>query len=117
TEMYSAALRVAGGLAALGLHRGDPIAIIVSDSEGFLRTLFGASIAGVIPASLYPPASTGELALYLESTARVLRACGARAVITSPALTPHIDTLREACPDLDVVVPFEALDGAPAAGD
>jgi fatty-acyl-CoA synthase len=116
-EMYSAALRVAGGLAALGLHRGDPIAIIVSDSEGFLRTLFGASIAGVIPASLYPPASTGELALYLESTARVLRACGARAVITSPALAPHIDTLREACPDLDVVVPFEALDGPPPAGE
>jgi len=115
--MYDAARRVAGGLAELGLHRGDPVAIIVSDSEGFLRTLYGASIAGVIPASLYPPASTGELAPYLESTARVLRACGARAVITSAALAPHIDTLREACPELAVVVPFDALDGPPWEGD
>jgi fatty-acyl-CoA synthase len=113
-EMYSAALRVAGGLAALGLHRGDPIAIIVSDSEGFLRTLFGASIAGVIPASLYPPASTGELALYLESTARAARRASRDHVAGARA---HIDTLRESCPDLAVVVPFDALDGPPAAGD
>jgi fatty-acyl-CoA synthase len=116
-HIYDAARRAAGALAALGLRRGDPVAIIVGDSEGFLRTLFGASLAGVIPASLYPPASTGELASYLVSTARVLRACGARAVVTSTALAPHIDTLRESCPDLAIVVPFDALDGPPAAAD
>ena len=40
----------------------------------FLTALFGASIAGVIPASLYPPATTGDLPRYLELTAAILRA-------------------------------------------
>ena len=33
---------------ALGLRRGDLVAIIVGDPEAFLTTLFGASIAGVV---------------------------------------------------------------------
>ena len=45
-----------------------------ADAEQFLTTLFGASIAGVIPASLYPPATTGDLPRYLELTTAILRA-------------------------------------------
>ena len=51
-DMYASALRVAGSLTALGLRRGDLVAIIVGDAESFLLTLFGASIAGLVPASL-----------------------------------------------------------------
>ena len=58
-----------------------------------------------MPASLYPPAATSDLPRYLEPTARVLRSCGARAVITSPALLPHIDdAARGAVPTCRVVV-------------
>jgi len=115
-DIHAAALRVAGSLDALGLKRGDLVAVIVSDPEGFLTTLFGASMAGVVPASLYPPAPTGDLPSYLEATARVLRSCDARGVITSSALLPHIESLRPLCPQLSVVMPFDALQGpAPAA--
>jgi fatty-acyl-CoA synthase len=110
-DLYGAALRVAGSLAALGLGPGDLVAIIVSDPESFLTTLFGASIAGVVPASLYPPAMTGDLPSYLDATMRVLQSCGAVAVVTSAALAPHIDGLRELCPALSAVVPFDALQG------
>jgi len=108
-DIFAAALRVASSLGALGLRRGDLVAIIVGDPAGFLSTLFGASMAGVVPASLYPPAPTGDLPLYLEATARVLRSCGARGVITSTALVPHIESLRPLCPQLAVVSPFDAL--------
>ena len=110
-DVYDAALRVAGSLTGLGLGRGDLVAIIVADPEAFLTTLFGASMAGVIPASLYPPAPTSDLPSYLDATARVLRSCSARAVVTSPTLLPHISALRTICPDLAMVVPFDALDG------
>jgi fatty-acyl-CoA synthase len=112
-ELYDAALLIAGSLAALGLRPGDLIAIIVGDPESFLTTLFGASIAGLVPASLYPPAMTSDLPSYLESTMRVLQACNAVAVVTSAALLPHIDPLRGSCPALSVVVPFESLQGPP----
>ena len=115
-DMHVAALRVAGAFGEMGLTRGDLVALIVGDPEGFLTTLFGASIAGLVPASLYPPAPTSDLPSYLESTARVLNTCQATAVITSPALMPHIESLRPLCPRLSLVVPFDAMQG-PALSD
>jgi fatty-acyl-CoA synthase len=123
-EIHRTSLGVAASLQALGLRRGDLVAIIVGDSQGFLTTLYGASIAGVVPASLYPPAPTSDLPSYLDATARVLRACNTRAVITSAALLPHVDALRAVCPSLAFVLPFDALQSTarpiehvPAPGD
>ncbi len=113
-EMYAASLRVSAGLRALGLGRDDLVALVIGDSEQFLTTLFGASIAGVIPASLYPPATTSDLPRYLAATAGILRSCGARAVVTTAGLQPHLDALRASCPDLMFVVTCEALDAEPS---
>ncbi len=110
-DMHAAARRVAGALHALGLRRGDPVAIVIGDPESFLTVLFGTSIAGVVPASLYPPSPTGDLPSYLDGTARVLRACAARAVVTSAALLPHLQALAAQCPDLSTVVSADALQG------
>ncbi|HMB79054.1 MAG TPA: AMP-binding protein, partial [Vicinamibacterales bacterium] len=70
-EMYEAGLRTAGALRATGLRRGDLVGLVLPDAEQFLTTLFGASIAGLTPASLYPPASTSDLPRYLELTASI----------------------------------------------
>ncbi len=112
-DMYAGALRVAGSLGALGVCRGDLAAIVIGDPEAFLTTLFGVSMAGAVPASLYPPAPTGDLASYLDATARVLRSCNASALVTSTALLPHLDALRAQCPSLSVVVSVDALQGPP----
>jgi fatty-acyl-CoA synthase len=113
--VHEAGLRVARALWELGLRPGDLVAIIVGDSEGFLNALFGASIAGMVPASLYPPATTGSLPQYLAATAALLRSCGARAVLTTASLRPHLDELKTTCPELSIVVAAETLN-APASG-
>src|SRR5579862_7573480 len=112
-DIYQAALRVAASLTALGLRRGDLVALIIADAESFLTALYGASIAGVTPASLYPPATTSDLPRYLEATTSILRSCAARAVVTTPGLQPHIDGLRTACPDLSYVLSTGSLDAPP----
>ena len=56
-EVRHEALRVARALKDAGLRRGDPIALVIPDGHQFLTALFGASIAHLIPASLYPPAT------------------------------------------------------------
>jgi len=114
-QLHDRALRLATALRALGLRRGDLVALIVADHEQFLTSLFGASLAGVVPASLYPPATTSDLASYLESTTAVLRFCAARAVITTAGLQPHLDSLRGMCPALSLVATYDMLD-APASG-
>jgi fatty-acyl-CoA synthase len=117
-EIYEASRRVSRGLRALGLGHGDLVALVVGDAEQFLTTLFGASVAGVIPASLYPPATTSDLPRYLAATAGILRSCGARAVVTTAGLQPHFDQLRSSCPDLSFVLACETLEAldAPESG-
>jgi len=104
--------QVARALHDAGVRRGDVVAIVLADAEQFLTTLFGASMAGVVPASLYPPSTMGELPRYLEQTARILRACRARVVVTSATLAPSFEALRAGCPDLALVLTREAFDGA-----
>ena len=116
-EIHDASGRMAASLRAAGLGRGDLVALILGDPEQFLTSLFGTSMAGVVPASLYPPAATTDRPHYLAATANVLRAAGARAVVTSPSLAGAIETLRPSCPDLEFIITWDVAigdDGAPA---
>jgi fatty-acyl-CoA synthase len=112
-EIQHAALRAARSLHEAGLRRGDLVALILPDEEQFLVALFGASLAGVTPASLYPPSPTGDLPRYFELTTAILRAAGARAVVTTRALASAFDRARPHCPELALVLCSEDLD-APA---
>ena len=112
-EIRQSAHRVAGGLLAAGLERGDVVALVISDAEGFLTTLLGAAIAGVVPASLYPPSTTAEIGRFFEATAPAIAASGARAIVTTQALAAGFEALIPAHPKLEVVLPRESLDAAP----
>ena len=116
-DIQDAAMRAAASLRATGLRRGDLVALVLPDAEEFLATLFGASIAGLTPASLYPPATIGDLPRYLELTAAILRASGARAVVTTRALAPSFEEARARCPELALVLCASDLDGAAAEPD
>lgn len=48
-ELYDSALRIAGGLGAKGLRRGDRLLLQVADLQASLSTLWGCLVAGVIP--------------------------------------------------------------------
>jgi fatty-acyl-CoA synthase len=111
-DLQRAAMRTGGSLRAAGLRRGDLVGLVLPDAEQFLTSLFGASIAGLIPASIYPPSTIGDLPRYLELTAAILRASGARAVVTSRALAASFEEVRRLCPDLELILCAENLDGA-----
>jgi acyl-CoA synthetase (AMP-forming)/AMP-acid ligase II len=111
-DMRHESLRVARALKDAGLRRGDPIALVIPDGDQFLTALFGASIAQLIPASLYPPATTGDLSHYIELTAGILNAAEARAVVTSRALAPAFAEARAMCPHLSLILCREDLDGS-----
>jgi fatty-acyl-CoA synthase len=111
-DIRKEALRIARALQDAGLRRGDLVALVIADGEQFLTALFGASIARLIPASLYPPTTTADLPRYLELTAGILNASEARAVVTSRALAPTFAAARAMCPHLSLVLCREDLNGA-----
>jgi len=112
-EIYRSALSVGRSLREAGLGRDDVVAIVLPDAEEYLTALFGASIAGVIPASLYPPGPTTEFGRYFELTQPILRSARARALITSTELAPHFSTLALTSADPWTVFTRESLN-APA---
>ena len=67
--------RIAAALLDAGLQRGDLVALILPDPDQFLTALFGASIAGLVPASLYPPASVSEPEPYLAQSEQLVHGC------------------------------------------
>ena len=115
-EIRAASVKASRALREAGLRPGDLVALVLGDAEAFLTMLFGASMAGVIPASVYPPAlmgTAGDLSHYLELTAGILRTSCARAVITTAALAPAFEGIRERCPALALVLAHEHLDAPP----
>jgi acyl-CoA synthetase (AMP-forming)/AMP-acid ligase II len=54
--------------------------------------------------------TAGDLPRYLQLTAGILRAAGARAVVTTAALVPAFEGLRARCPALSLVLAQEQLD-------
>jgi acyl-CoA synthetase (AMP-forming)/AMP-acid ligase II len=109
-DIHLASMRVARSLREAGLRRGDLVALVLPDGEQFLVALFGASLAGVTPASLHPPLATGDLPRYFDLTAAILSASGARAVVTTRALAPSFERVRPICPELSLVLRSDDLD-------
>jgi fatty-acyl-CoA synthase len=109
-----ASTRCACALRAAGVARGDLVALAIDEPEPFLTALFGASLAGAVPAPLAPPPAIGDQSSYFELAAAVLRASAASAVVTTAALAGRFEPLLGACPDLQMVLPHEALEAAGA---
>ena len=113
-EMSDASLRVRRGVPRDGpASAAISSRLIVDDAEQFLTALFGASIAGLVPASLYPPGDRDRSPRYLDATAGILRAARARAVVTTPRARRR-DGRRCAtrCPDVACVIAMRRLERA-----
>ncbi|HEV7503970.1 MAG TPA: fatty acyl-AMP ligase [Thermoanaerobaculia bacterium] len=80
-EVRARALAACGGLQALGVERGDRVALVFPTGIDFFTAFFGALLAGAVPVPLYPPARLGRTEEYLRRTARMLERSGARLVL------------------------------------
>lgn len=72
---------VAARLAALGLERGDRVAILAETDADFARAFCGALLAGLAPAPLPLPVAFGAREAYSDQIRRIVAVAGARAVI------------------------------------
>src|SRR6202030_2606062 len=83
TAIERASARYGGALQALGLKKGDRVALILPTSEDFILCFLGAVRAGVIPVPIYPPLALGQLQTYLDNTRHIVAKSGARALVTT----------------------------------
>jgi fatty-acyl-CoA synthase len=109
TALERASARYGGALQALGLRKGDRVALICPANEDFVLCFFGAIRAGIIPVPIYPPVGLGQLQGYLDNTRHIVAKCGARALVTTAQIKRLLGTVQAASPSLEQVVAVEAI--------
>jgi fatty-acyl-CoA synthase len=109
--LRDSALDLGGALRARGLDRGDYVAIVIPDADGFLATFLGASAAGLVPMPLAHPYDATQLDAYFDTVAPLFRLARARAVVTTPRLLPLLNGLQAAAPTIRFVASWTELTG------
>jgi fatty-acyl-CoA synthase len=108
-DVERATARFGGALQALGLRKGDRVALILPSNEDFVLAFFGAIRAGIVPAPIYPPMALGQLEPYLDNTRHIVAKSGARVLITTARIKRLLGTVQAACPALEQVVAIEGI--------
>jgi len=85
-----------------GIVPGDRVALVLPDPQDFVLSFLAVAYSGAVAVPMYPPMSLGKLEQYLESSARILNASGAKLLITSK----QVETIL-----------WPVLKQAPAVGD
>ncbi len=104
-----ATARFAGNLQALGLQKGDRLALILPDNQDFVFAFLGALRAGIIPVPIYPPAGLRKLGGYLDITLHIVAQSGAEVLLTSGLIKRLLGTIQAQAPALREVVAVESL--------
>jgi fatty-acyl-CoA synthase len=109
TAVERMSARFGGALQALGLRKGDRVALILPNNDDFVLCFLGAIRAGIIPAPIYPPMALGQLQPYLDNTRHIVAKSGARVLVTTTRIKRLLGTVQAACPALEQVVAIEGI--------
>jgi acyl-CoA synthetase (AMP-forming)/AMP-acid ligase II len=109
TAIERISARFGGAMQALGLRKGDRVAIILPNNDDFVLCFLGAIRAGVVPVPIYPPMALGQLQAYLDNTRHIVAKSGARALVTTAKIKRLLGTVQAACPALEQVVAIEGI--------
>ncbi len=108
-EMAAEAGRRAASLAAMGLKRGDRVALVIPDGEDFVLSLLGTLFAGLVPVPLSPQLSMSSIEAYHATVAHIARAAGAAVLLTTTAARPYVEAVGGLVDGLRAIVTVEEL--------
>ena len=114
-DLHRDAVALAAGLHALGIGKGDKVAIMLPTGREFFAAFLGALFAGGVPVPLYPPARPSQLEDHLNRIAGILLNAQARVLVTVDRAKPLAHLLRAQVEALRSVVTVADLSLAHAA--
>jgi long-chain acyl-CoA synthetase len=97
---------IAGGLAGLGVSKGDTVALLLSNRPEFIPVDLAAVSLGAVPFSIYPTLTPDQIQ-YVVSDA------GARVAIVETALLDGLMAAKQRLPELEHVI---VVDGEAGTG-
>jgi long-chain acyl-CoA synthetase len=106
-ELRDQATRIAGGLASLGVRKGDAVAIMLPNRPEFMACDLGAMALGAVPFSIYQTSSP-------EQIVHVVRDSGAKVAIVDAEYLDRFAAARAELPELEDLIVVGAADDADA---
>jgi long-chain acyl-CoA synthetase len=88
---------IAGGLAGLGVGKGDTVAIMLNNRPEFIPCDLGAVALGAVPFSIYPTSSPEQIAYAVGDA-------GARVAIVETAFLEQFEAARKELPQLEHLI-------------
>ncbi len=104
-----ATARFGGAMQALGLEKGDRVALVLPDNQDFVLAFLGAVRAGIVPVPIYPPAGLRKLDGYLENTLHIVMKSGAKLVLADHGIKRLLGTVQARATELKAVVAVESI--------
>ena len=111
-ELRIAALRRASHFRALGLSKGDRVALVLPDGQDFIPAFFGALWSGIIPVPLYPPISLGKLDAFMNALVNILNVAEPKVLVTNDRIGKVLWSAVGRVPSLQKVVLADELAAA-----
>ena len=114
-DLHHDAAALAGGLQAMGIGKGDKVAIMLPTGRDFFAAFFGTLLVGAVPVPLYPPARPSQLQDHLMRIAGILLNAQARVLVTVERAKPLAHLLRAQAEALRSVLTVADLSRGPSA--
>ncbi len=109
------ARRVAAGLAAAGVGRGDTVGLMLPSGTDYFAAFCGTLWTGAVPVPLYPPARRSQIEDHLRRQAGILWNAGAGLLVSFAEVLPLARLLRAQVPGVRRVATVAELEGRAAA--
>jgi long-subunit acyl-CoA synthetase (AMP-forming) len=97
SELRDRSARIAGGLAALGVRKGDAVAIMLSNGPDFVPVDLGAVALGAVPFSIYQTSSP-------EQIVHVVRDSGAKVAVVEIDYLERFEAARAELPEVEQLI-------------
>ena len=94
-EFLEAVRRRAAALYALGLRKGDRLAMVVPGAEDFVLNFVGAVLGGLVPVPMYPPLALGKVDSYVKNVEHIVASSGAKVLLVSKVVRPILGSAVE----------------------
>ncbi|HMY19268.1 MAG TPA: fatty acyl-AMP ligase [Polyangium sp.] len=92
TELWMEAAGRAKVLREFGWAKGDRIGLILPEPDEFVLSFMGALVAGLVAVPMYPPPTLAKMDAYGDTVRHILRASGARGLITNDTMKAFVDS-------------------------
>jgi long-chain acyl-CoA synthetase len=109
-ELRARVRAIAGGLASLGVSKGDTVALMLNNRPEFISVDLAAVSLGAVPFSIYQTAAPEQIE-YVVSDA------GARVIVTESVFLDQIDRVKGSFPELEHVVVVDREGGTNTLSD